>query len=150
MWEGEKDVLPHGEFSDKTQVLKRARHAHAADAEGSAGMEFPFAQTNGARVRSQEAGDEVEERGLAGAVAAGQAGDGAGAQFKARPIQDGPAGKMKGQLFDCEHRALPIPGCISLHKHKTVRKPRCRFQPAGNHRMMCAALTASRCACSAS
>ena len=132
--QSEEDILPNLELPDEAQVLERARHAHAADAEGSTASELPFAQTNDASGRPQEAGDEVEQRGLARAVAAEQAGDGVGAQFKARPIQDGPARKMKGHLLDCEHSPHRYPDAsrfTSTQQCENARRVRMRLRSSG-------------------
>lgn len=103
LWLGEQDVVAHAEFADEAQVLKRPRHAEAADAVRRVSGEAGLAEVQCAGMGLQEAGDDVEKRCFPRAVATQQAGDSSGVEREANRIQNLPAGKAEGEAFGGEH-----------------------------------------------
>lgn len=74
--QGEQDVVAHGKFADKAQVLKCSRHTEAADAKRGAPGKRCAAESHGPGIGAKEAGDEIEKRGFSRTVAAQQTGNG--------------------------------------------------------------------------
>jgi len=104
--QGQQHVLAYGEFADEPQILKRPRHAESADAKGDVANKLVFTDPDVTGLWPQEAGNEVEQRGLARTVATEQAGDRVLAKLEAHLIQNRPPWKAKRQLFDCEHSCV--------------------------------------------
>ncbi len=100
----EQHVLSDGKLTNEPQVLKCPRHAESADAKGRVVNELVFTDSDVTGLRPQEAGNEVEQRGLARTVAAEQTGDRALTKLEAHPIQNRSAWKTEDQLFDRQHR----------------------------------------------
>lgn len=67
--QGEEDVFIDAELADEPQILEGAGDAGAADAVGGMADEILVVEANGASQRTQETRDEVEQGGLACAVA---------------------------------------------------------------------------------
>src|SRR5947208_1027295 len=70
---GDLDVLAHGERPERAAVLERARQPGSGAPVGAPAGDLATAQLDGARGRQVEAGEEVDERRLAGAVRADEA-----------------------------------------------------------------------------
>jgi hypothetical protein len=75
-------VLEHGHLLEQPQVLERARDAAQRGAARIDAGERLAAQLDRAGVGREVAGDQVEQRGLAGAVRTDQRGDDAGRQVE--------------------------------------------------------------------
>ena len=69
------DVLHHGHAPEQADVLEGAGHAQVGDLVGLELLDAPALELDGALVAVVEAGDGVEEGGLAGAVGADDAED---------------------------------------------------------------------------
>ena len=69
------DVLGHGEVGEGLELLEGAGHAAAGDAVGPHAGDLAAVEEDAAGVERLEAGDQVEQRGLAGAVGPDDADD---------------------------------------------------------------------------
>src|SRR5690606_13161410 len=84
----EQDVVEERRVEQQVRVLERARDAAAAVVEGARPGEVHAAEPDGARRGPLEAGDQVERRGLAGAVGTDEPEDLAGSDREAE-VADG-------------------------------------------------------------
>src|SRR5690242_8723682 len=72
----DQDVLKHAHAAEETDVLKRACDAGCGNSVRAQTRDVASIETDGAGIRSIDAGDEIEKRGLAGTVRADDGDDG--------------------------------------------------------------------------
>ena len=89
------DVFEHAHLPEQPHVLERAGDAGARHLTGLQRQRLGAVEDDAAALRLVEAGDAVEERGLAGAVRADEAGDGAGVDREVHVLQHAVAGKAE-------------------------------------------------------
>ena len=87
----ELHVLDHGEQAERLGQLEGAHLAHARDLERRDARERRAVEDPGAGVGLVEAGQQVEQRGLAGAVRADQGRDGAARDLEVLDVDGGEA-----------------------------------------------------------
>ena len=102
----EEDVLGHGQLGEQQQLLE-----HGGDAGGlrllrAAEVDLAPVDADRARVRPVDAGDDLDQRRLAGAVLAQQRMDLAGTDVEADVVQRPHAGERLAQALDRQHRRV--------------------------------------------
>src|SRR5690606_15304091 len=113
------DVLEHRHLAEQPDVLEGAGDAGLGNLVRFAPHHLLAVEADGAALRLVEAGDAVEERGLAGAVRSDEAGDGASRDAEIDAVEDGVAGKAEGEAGELQqgragHRRCPPEGQMPL------------------------------------
>src|SRR5205823_10374369 len=112
----DEQILEHRELSEQSNVLEGAPDPARGDSSGLERHEIRVAETDDARVRFVDAGDEVEDRGLPGAVRPDQSEDGARRDLE-RDVADGlQATEALGDVLEKESHFF-------LRRKKSSRSP---------------------------
>ena len=96
------DVVARAEAIEQAQLLEAARNAGARHLVRRQAVDARVAKIDVARVGREIAGDQIERRGLAGAVAADQAGDRAGLHVERQVAHGLQAAERFRQRFEPE------------------------------------------------
>ena len=108
---GQHHVLDHGEPGQRLGELEGAHHAHAGDPVGRLAADRPALEGPRAGVGLVEAGEQVEERRLAGAVGPDQRGDRAALHLEVVDVDGDEAAEAARDPVDHEDRVgLGHPG----------------------------------------
>src|SRR5262249_7371718 len=101
----EADVISNGEISEEVTLLEDGDDAGGAGVVGRAEGDEPAVEAYLAGVGCEDAGEDVEEGGLAGAVLADEGVDGAGTQDEGDAAQGHDAGERLADVveFDGVH-----------------------------------------------
>ena len=99
------DVLGHREVREGFELLERAGHAQAGDAVGPQAGDVAPVEEDTAGVERLKPGDQIEQRGFAGAVGADDADDLALVHVERDVGIGGEAAVALGQAFDVEQQA---------------------------------------------
>ena len=113
---GDLHVLQHGHAHERARELEGARQAAVDDPVGAAGRASDWpSRSHAAGIRRNEPGEQVEQRGLAGAVRAEHAGD----RAAARNAKD-------TSLTACRPpNCLFSPSTCKQCRHGSIRRMRC-------------------------
>src|ERR1043166_8085683 len=98
----EEEVLEHREAREAAGDLERAYEPGLGDAIGAPAGDVAAGEEDTAGLGRDQAGDAVEDRGLAGAVGADQAGDGAGLDDEVHSVERADAVEAALQTADLE------------------------------------------------
>ena len=96
-------VFQHRHAGENADILEAARHAEAGAGMGGQGGDVAAVQADAARCRRHQAADQVEHRGLAGAVRADQGVDAAGIDREIDGIDRDQSGEMHAQTTGLQH-----------------------------------------------
>ena len=119
------DVLGHGEIGEGLELLEGARDAAAGDAVGPQAGDLAAVEEDAAGVGRLEAGDQVEQRRLAGAVGADDAEDLALVDIEGDVGVGGEAAEALGHAFDVEQQAhVRLPPRRRMRSSNRLRMPR--------------------------
>src|SRR5439155_10432488 len=115
---GEGDVIDQRELAERTRDLEGARKPHAAEAVRRQPADLPVLEADGAAVRTQRAGDEVEGRALARPVRPDEPEDLALAQRERHLVDRNEAAEALGEGGDYEHQGRPCKrlDCITIKR----------------------------------
>ena len=111
----EHDVVEHGHAGKQRDVLKRAGDAERGDAGRPGAGHVPAFEPDRAGVGLVEAADDVEQRGLAGAVRSDDRRQAAAAHRERDVLDRAHAAKMLGHAADGEQRVPVHRGRIAAH-----------------------------------
>ena len=112
----ERDVLGDAEVGDDVDLLRHQRHAGRLGLGDAGRREGPAGEAHAAVVAAGRdgAGEDLDQRRLAGAVLAEQRHDLAGGDREARPVERAHAGEALGQrLGDAAPRSAARPASLS-------------------------------------
>src|ERR1700675_3577657 len=125
----ERDIVERGEIAEQRGDLERARQPEVAAAIGRQRGDVAAVEPDGTALRDDFAGQQTDQRGLAGAVRADD-----GVEFAARNVErDGVGGdnaaEALGQLFDLQQRfghgvrlsnSPAMPPCMKIATRSSV------------------------------
>ena len=101
----DENVVDHGFVLEHRQILERARDAEPRQPVGRKARDLPVLERDPACGRLEDPGDQVEHRGLAGAVRADQAEDLAAVDRKAHVGDGAQAAEPFRDALDAQDRA---------------------------------------------
>ena len=122
MQRADRDVLQHAQALERLHELEGAADAGVAGAIGPQAGDHLAVQADGAGVGREDAGDHVEDRGLARAVGADQRMDRAGRHAEAHVVHRAQAAEALADAVELEPRAAhgrrsPKPSLPASHGH---------------------------------
>ena len=141
----EHQVVEHGEAAEQGDVLERARHAERRDLARRPARDVAALEHDAAGIRLVEAGDHVEQRGLAGAVGADDREDAALGDVDRHAVDGGDAaevlgnvrnrelnrcrGDLPGGLCDVHQPALAM-RAVGQYPRRSRSRPACIDEPS--------------------
>ena len=128
----EHDVVEHGHAAEQSDVLKGAGDAERGDARGPDPGHVPALEPDRAGIRPVEAADDVEHRGLAGAVRADDRGQPAAAHLERHVLDRAHAAEMLRDAEDREQRLAALRRRMAAHFARHGYRPHfptCRPYP---------------------